>query len=280
MLFRKQFLVVTISMFVFWTAIVHAKTTTLTPEDHGVLGAMRRIGCRNPQWLGRIMIESGILESQLRKLPVGKSIVVPDECFSAAPTPEDVTIARQVFAAQSALEGVESAAKEKQALMDELATEVAKNTVNAATIEILQGKIGQLQNDLSAKNRAMENGGRSPFVVTGFVIGLLNCFVVLFFFYVRPLKRRLANAKEKISELQSASPQGAFPRSIEFHGEVIHFKDTTVHTVGCPACHEVKIKPHPDNMRQHYEKHTHLRVIEGSPEEVRELLIIAAGKQQ
>ena len=67
-------------------ATAEAKTTTdLRAEDHGVLGAMQRMGCTNPQWLGRVLLESNIPIGRVYKLPVGAPIVIPDECEKGAP---------------------------------------------------------------------------------------------------------------------------------------------------------------------------------------------------
>lgn len=86
-------------------------TLLLTREDKGILGTMQRGGCAAP-WLPTVMKKSGILESELNRLPIGTPVVLPEGCKTGLPSAADQATTARILAREN-----EALAREKASII-------------------------------------------------------------------------------------------------------------------------------------------------------------------
>lgn len=150
--------------------------TKLLRSDNGLLGAMRRVGCR-ATWLSVVMRQSNILESELDTLPPGAKLYMPGVCGTKLPPHEDRQITRQIFQHQSALRNIEQTEKDKDFLTqenEELKTELK---IQMNLVAELQKKNQELS--VLAKTLTKSSARPSRFVFTGYAtFGFFSCLVL------------------------------------------------------------------------------------------------------
>lgn len=287
----RTILLVIVSMVALSTATIEAETLTLTVADHGILGTMQRAGCHDHRWLARVMIDSGILESQLNRLPEGTPVVVSEECMSGqAPAHEDRVITRQIFADQLALRQHVPASGTTAGATPPVGN-VVPSTTTATTTAVdtkpIVDAIASLKVAMEAERKAHEDSvgwkHTALYSVTpSLLCSLLVCCLLLSIFS-RRLPWRIFSEGINNGETTSSSPKltharstssdrhvsalgEPVPSSIVFHGKMIVFRDTTPvakPTLGCPFCMEKKIGATDEDMLQHLaEDHVELRVTE------------------
>jgi len=256
MVSMKHLLIVLASTITLCVA-AEAKTLTLIKGDHGILGAMRRGGCHNPNYFPEVLRQSRILESQLSNLPEGTLIVIPDECQSNAPAHEDIKVTRQIFSNQAALQSVREVSQTNITLTNNLS--VANKTIADLS--------RQYQITVTRRNRT----NLLFFTVLSLLVGGVVALGLCFLFPVRRLKRIRDAPQQKEGEamLQSRAPAS----SIVFHGEVYPFADASEHWVACPipGCRK-RVRPDTASRLLHLIEHPHLRLKWIRPEKAKQLL--------
>ena len=273
MVSMKHLLIVLASTITLCVA-AEAKTLTLIKGDHGILGAMRRGGCHNPNYFPEVLRHSRILESQLSNLPEGTLIVIPDECQSNAPAHEDIKVTRQIFSNQAALQSVREVSQTNITLTNNLS--VANKTIAdlsrqyQITVTRLNSQVAELRKDFeAAKKRNRTN--LLFFTVLSLLVGGVVALGLCFLFPVRRLKRIRDAPQQKEGEamLQSRAPAS----SIVFHGEVYPFADASEHWVACPipGCRK-RVRPDTASRLLHLIEHPHLRLKWIRPEKAKQLL--------
>jgi hypothetical protein len=307
---KRFFLAFVVLMFAF-RANAEIKTTTLTAEDHGVLGAMSRMHCTDPHWLERTLILSGIPDSQTTRLPEGTPIVIPSECDTESPNAADIAATKMFFARQSASQDL----SKLQGMIASLNNELSKAQATIASLTEknvnLAQQLVQAQESIKKVSAVMHQTGAPPlrgwrtaFIVTFILLLVLLVFEMWTATYLERRTKELANLQTQyavvsdnhhVLESLFNALQGKYDElkwvyedlhkeyskeqvslSQEYRGKVYDFPDTTDQTVGCPVgCHEKKIKKHPMNMRQHLDTHRELRLVKVEPEEMRRLLATA-----
>lgn len=267
------------------SAVAEARQTALRREDRNLLGAMARNGC-SASWLSVVMRDSNILEDDLRRLRPGTPLVMPDGCAAhQIPSKRDLAVTRRIFAHQAMMR---------------------RNSVNAHADALLNAQYAQTREALSsantriaaleAKNRMLQRAASdalhaaqpepppvdvaTPLVT--FALGVLLTTGILYLIFMRPMIRELTTFPGlSLAELAPqptvpprtiSLPEGPALKSVEYFGEMIFFKDTTIRQVGCPFCSASNIKDDPGNMRRHLNTHPHLRVQKVSYETITQLL--------
>jgi hypothetical protein len=268
-----------------------AKTTTLARGDKGILGAMRRMGCRDPNWFPEVLRRSGILESQLSNLREGTPIVVPDECENGSPAREDTKITRQIFAAQSALQNTREVAKANEVLASDLKTAHTTIFQLGLVIDKCKQEIADLTRQVDRLKN--ENGWANKrallsLVALILVIGMFLVSALWFLFPAKQIKKiqkdlqeLLASVEKKPRSSQQTGPPLLPVRGSSaptaFHGVEYLFLDHVDHWVTCPVsgCGK-RLAPNAGSKSAHLLEHTHLRLEWISPEEARRNIAIAA----
>jgi hypothetical protein len=254
---KRSFLVLA-SMLALCSAIVEAKTITLTPGDRGIFGVMHNEHC-NPLLLSRIMRDSRILESQFDELAPGTAIVVPDECATQEPTHEEARVSRQIFITQSVLKSVEGLTKKNKSLMSDLAQARVDMAVMSIKMSNFLSQIHSLKDTLAL--RQQENKTRF-WMLCGCIaftssLSLVLCIVLL---VLRSKQKGTHEASLLVPDRPPSIPTGD---DVVLHGELIPFRDTTKHTCGCPFCPETEIRNDLEAKLYHLAtKHPHLQVRE------------------
>jgi hypothetical protein len=99
------------------SATVEAKETLIERGDSGLLSAMGRVGCK-AEWLSVVMRESNILEAELGKLRVGRSVLAPDMCDTELPAAADIQVTRDILRNQESLRQARKTENENAALKE------------------------------------------------------------------------------------------------------------------------------------------------------------------
>jgi hypothetical protein len=245
-----------------------AKETSLRTKDHGVLGAMHRMECKS-DWLSVVLRRSDILESELNSLPVGTRIVMPDECGTMAPAKADVTVTRKLVAREHEYLAAKETQKELNKKLDEAKVALDKADKLSKNLErdsqIMTSHFKELERKiLKGRDRV-----RIWWDIDVFIGVFIFILILVWRLWVE--KKAKAKLEEEIVELRLfvVEQKSDYCFAIEYHGDIVQFRDTTEHYAGCPHCPESRIKPDEVNLRQHLDKHTRLRVVEIPADEMR-----------
>ncbi len=278
---RREMLLLCIFVFCTVTA-AEAAHTTLRLQDRTLLGAMARSGC-HAAWLSVVMRESNIAEDELTRLHAGTPLVMPDGCTYRSPSREDVNVSRHIFAHQAMLRKAREDRTTIALLSDEFTGARAALTAAQGKIEVLEKKNGALQARLQAtEQRFPEQPSRDWLLLIGALIGVMVTGVPMFVLGIRPLSNKIKSLNQSMVPHPEAStlspslvlslPEAPPDDAVEYFGEMVKFRDTTIRQVGCPFCSENRIKKDPGNMRRHLDKHPELRVKKISLAEIERLL--------
>ena len=277
--------------------VAAAHETRLRVEDNGVLGAMHRLGC-SPAWLSVVMRESNLLESELNSLPRGTRIVAPDECGRILPSRADRLITRKIFGEQAAIASAERAENEAAELRTEMA---AQETRLTAAIETrVEGQFGKQLKVATARADKAEQALRIDISLRHaltwiFGVGIALLVVFGWFGLFKPLRERLEELRIELEDARvrareanlealerrvdreatvvSISSEPEYPTELVYQGKVISFRDMSEHYLGCPYCHESRLKPAIQNMRQHLDRvHPEIRIEERPAAEILDML--------
>lgn len=259
------------------TAVAEDQITELQPGDNGLLGAMKRMGCQ-PQWLGAVMRESSILESELTSLRAGRLLVLPGGCGGAAPEAVRETTKR-IFARQAifarALEVEAELEPENKRLQEEARGLKYRLDETVSANRDLAGQVTDLTLRLQRAGAAVGKAGALSRIVSMFGIGgvIAVSQIWLFFLSLERRRRKMLEAaiaqplpqpvpparnesEDAVAPVLRVVPAPVF--SIKHHGNQVTFRNTSPDAsnprAGCPHCPEKNLVPRAINLRQHLDK--------------------------
>ena len=131
--------VIVIGMLLLLTTVVEAKDTKLRISDHGLLGAMHRMGC-GTSWLSVVMRNNSIAEVDLTSMRKGRPLTMPKGCESGLPSLEDRLITQRVFSHRHEAKHVELIKIENKSLTKQNGLLLASiNLANKRIVELEEG---------------------------------------------------------------------------------------------------------------------------------------------
>jgi FtsZ-binding cell division protein ZapB len=236
-----------------------AKETKLRVKDHGVLGAMQRMGCR-VEWFSVVLKQSNLLESQLNSLRRGTPIIAPDECGEKPPV-DDRKVTALVFEQESQRQSAKETEESLRSQLNEKQTEIGKLDIKLADLKKEMSARVKHAEEVARTAEKIKNSSRWWNISFGALLGaIIASGAGGLFLFLRA--RRLKNVPGKDDTF-----------SVEYHGDIIRFTDMSTQFAGCPYCSEKRLRPSAKNLYQHLDKHPHLRVVERSVEEIGKLLV-------